>query len=160
MPATIRQQLKQNRAFTSAEQEAMLGIRMVAARILAPWERFLKAEADLTTSQYNVLRILRGAHPKSLTVGEIGERTIAREPDITRLVDRLDARGLVKRTRSEEDRRVVEVEIARKGLDLLRDLDPHSARMPRALIGHVAPQKLRQLSKLLAEVLDGMGEFP
>ena len=74
--------------------------------------------------------------------------------------DRLDARGLVKRTRSEEDRRVVQVEIARKGLDLLQQLEPHSARMPRAMIGHVAPRKLRQLSKLLAEVLDGMGEFP
>jgi DNA-binding MarR family transcriptional regulator len=160
MATTIRRELKQQRSFTSAEQEAMLGIRMVAARILAPWERFLKSEADLTSSQYNVLRILRGSHPKPLTVGEIGERTIAREPDITRLVDRLNGRGLVKRTRSEEDRRVVQVEIARKGLDLLERLEPHSARMPRAMIGHVAPRKLRQLSKLLAEVLDGMGEFP
>ena len=160
MASTIRQELKQRRAFTSAEQEAMLGIRMVAARILAPWERFLKAEADLTASQYDVLRILRGAHPKSLTVGEIANRTITRDPDITRLVDRLDARGLVKRTRSDEDRRVVQVEIVRKGLDLLQRLDPHSARMPRAMIGHVAPRKLRQLSKLLAEVLDGMGEYP
>jgi len=160
MPASIGQQIKQRRAFVSPEQEAMLGIRMVAARMLAPWEHFLKSEADLTTSQYNVLRILRGSHPKSLTAGEIGERTIAREPDITRLVDRLDARGLVKRARSEEDRRVVEVEITGKGLELLRELEPHSQRMPRALIGHVGPRKLRQLSKLLAEVLDGMGTYP
>jgi DNA-binding MarR family transcriptional regulator len=160
MASTIRQELKQRRAFASPEQEAMLGVRMVAARILAPWERFLKSEADLSSSQYNVLRILRGSHPAPLTVGEIRDRTIARDADITRLVDRLDARGLVKRTRSEQDRRVVEVEITRKGLDLLQELEPHSARMPRALIGHVAPRKLRQLSKLLAEVLDGMGEYP
>ena len=160
MASSIRQQLKQRRSFTSPEQEAMLGIRMVAARILGPWERFLKSEADLTASQYNVLRILRGTHPKSLTVGEIGERTIARDPDITRLVDRLDTRGLVKRTRSEQDRRVVEVEITRKGLEVLQHLEPHSARMPQALIGHVAPRKLRQLSTLLAEVLEGMGEYP
>jgi len=160
MPSSIGQEIKQRRPFASPEQEAMLGIRMVAARILAPWERFLKSEADLSSSQYNVLRILRGSHPKALTAGEIGERTIARDPDITRLVDKLDARGLVKRTRSEEDRRVVEVEITRKGLDLLHKLEPHSARMPQALIGHVAPQKLRQLSKLLAEVLGGMGEYP
>src|SRR4029079_12709857 len=99
MASTIRQELKQRRAFTSAEQEEMRGIRMVAARILAPWERFLKAEVDLTPSQYNVLRILRGGHPKALTAGEIGERTIAREPDITRLVDRLEVRGLVGRAR-------------------------------------------------------------
>ncbi len=138
----------------------MLGIRMVAARILAPWERFLKTEADLSTSQYNVLRILRGSHPKALTAGEIGARTIAREPDITRLVDRLDARGLVKRARSEQDRRVVEVEITGKGLALLGELDPHAERMPRALIGHVGPRKLRQLARLLGEVLDGMGTYP
>lgn len=138
----------------------MLGIRMVAARILGPWERFLKAEADLTTSQYNVLRILRGSHPTALTAGEIGERTIARDPDITRLVDRLHARGLVKRARGEEDRRVVEVEITGKGLELLRSLDPHALRMPPALIGHVGPRKLRQLAKLLSEVLDGIGTYP
>jgi len=160
MPSSIGQVLKQRRAFTSPEQEAMLGIRMVAARILAPWERFLKTEADLTSSQYNVLRILRGSHPKALTAGEVGERTIAREPDITRLIDRLDDRGLVKRTRSEQDRRVVELQITRKGLELLTELEPHSARMPRALIGHVSPRKLRQLSKLLAEVLEGMGQYP
>ena len=159
MVSTIGQQIKQ-RVFASPEQEALLGIRMAAARILAPWERFLASEADLTTSQYNVLRILRGSHPKPLTAGEIGERTIAREPDITRLVDRLDRKRLVKRSRSEQDRRVVEVEITDKGLELLRTLDPHSQRMPRALIGHVGPRKLRQLSKLLGEVLDGMGTYP
>ena len=75
-------------------------------------------------------------------------------------MDRLDARGLVKRARSEQDRRVVEVEITGKGLELLRELEPHSRRMPRALIGHVGPRKLRQLSRLLAEVLEGMGTYP
>ncbi|HXY32374.1 MAG TPA: MarR family transcriptional regulator [Gemmatimonadaceae bacterium] len=160
MHPSIAQQLKQKRSFSSAEQEAMLGIRMVAARLVAPWEQFLKSAADLTTSQYNVLRILRGSHPAALTCGAIGERTIAREPDVTRLVDRLDARGLVKRARSEEDRRVVDVHITPKGLDLLRELDPHSQKMPRALIGHVSQPKLRQLTKLLADVLDGMGTYP
>jgi DNA-binding MarR family transcriptional regulator len=160
MPTSIKAQIKQGRSFASPAQEAMLGIRMVAARVLAPWERFLKTEADLTSSQYNVLRILRGSHPKSLTAGEIGDRTIAPDPDITRLVDRLNDRDLVKRTRSDEDRRVVEVAITAKGLDLLRVLDPHSQRMPPALIGHVSQRKLRQLSALLAEVLGGMGTYP
>jgi DNA-binding MarR family transcriptional regulator len=157
---SIAQLIKQQRPFVAPEQEAMLAVRMVAARMLAPWERFLRVEADLTTSQYNVLRILRGSHPKALTAGEIGERTIARDPDITRLVDRLHARGLVKRVRSEQDRRVVEVKITSKGLDLLGLLDPHAERMPRALIGHVGPRKLRQLALLLAELLDGMGTYP
>jgi DNA-binding MarR family transcriptional regulator len=109
---------------------------------------------------FNVLRILRGSHPTALTCGEIAERTIARDPDVTRLVDRLSARGLVARVRSEVDRRVVEVSITAKGLDLLRELDPHSQRMPRALIGHVSDAKLRQLAALLAEVVEGMGTYP
>ena len=160
MAGTIARQLKQRRPFASPEQEALLGLRMAAARLLAPWERFLKTEADLGTSQYNVLRILRGSHPAGLTCGEIGARTIARDPDVTRLVDRLGKRGLVKRTRSQTDRRVVEVDITPKGLDLLRVFDPHVERMPRALLGHVSQTRLRQLSKLLGEVLSGMGTYP
>ncbi len=138
----------------------MLAIRRTAASLLAPWEKFLKVHAGLSSSQFNVLRILRGSHPKALTCGDIGERTIARDPDVTRLVDQLCARGLVTRARSRSDRRVVEVSITGKGLDLLKDLDPHSQRMPPALLGHVSAAKLRQLSKLLAEVLDGMGTYP
>lgn len=160
MPGTIAKLLKQQSPFSSPEQEALLGLRMTAARLLAPWAQFLKTTADLSTSQYNVLRILRGSHPGSLTCGEIGERTVARDPDVTRLVDRLSKRGLVRRTRSRTDRRVVQVDITQKGLDLLRDLDPHVQRLPRALLGHVRQERLRQLSRLLDEVLDGMGTFP
>ena len=160
MKGTIAKQIRQTHPFSSPEQEAMLGLRMAAARMLAPWERFLKTTADLSVSQYNVLRILRGSHPAGLTCGQILERTIARDPDVTRLVDRLVKRGLVKRTRSETDRRVVVVDITRKGLDLLRELDPHALKMPRALLGHVSRTRLRQLAKLVAEVLDGMGTYP
>ena len=160
MSPSIRRQIAQKRAFESPEQEVVLAVRMAAARILAPWERFLASEAGLTASQYNVLRILRGSHPKPLTAGTIGERSIAHDPDVTRLVDRLADRGLVKRARSEEDRRVVEVEITGKGLELLRALDPHARQMPRAMVGHVESKKLQQLAKLLADVLDGMGTYP
>ena len=160
MPGTIARQLKQRRPFVSAEQEALLGVRMTAARLLAPWERFLKTEADLSTSQYNVLRILRGSHPTGLTCGQIGERTVARDPDVTRLVVRLGKRGLVKRTRSQTDRRVVEVDITQKGLEVLEKLDPHAQQMPRALLGHVSQARLRQLAELLDEVLSGIGTFP
>lgn len=159
MARTLSAQLKQNRPFDSREEEALIGLRMAAARVIAPWAQFLKTTADLSTSQYNVLRILRGSS-EGLTCGEISERTVARDPDITRLVDRLGGRGLVKRSRDETDRRVVQVEITRKGLDLLRDLDPHVERMPRALLGHLSQTQLQQLSRLLAEAVDGMGTFP
>ena len=160
MPRSLAQQIKQTRPFASPEQEALLAIRRTAASLLAPWEQFLKTRAGLSTSLFNVLRILRGSHPTALTCGEIGERTIARDPDVTRLVDRLSARGLVTRARSQKDRRVVKVSITAQGLELLHELDPHSQRMPLALIGHVSAAKLRQLAALLAEVLDGMGTYP
>jgi DNA-binding MarR family transcriptional regulator len=160
VPRNLAQQIKQTRPFASPEQEALLAIRRTAASLLAPWEKFLKATFGLSTSLFNVLRILRGSHPTALTCGEIGERTIARDPDVTRLVDRLRARGLVTRARSQSDRRVVKVSITAKGLDLLRELDPHAQRMPRALIGHVSAAKLQQLATLLAEVLDGVGTYP
>jgi len=153
-------QIQQTRPFASPEQEAMLASRRTAASVLAPWEKFLKSEFDLSTSLFNVLRILRGSHPTALTCGEIGERTIARDPDVTRLVDQLIARGLVARRRSEKDRRIVEVRITKRGLDLLQEIDPHALQVPRALIGHVSAAKLRRVTKLLAEVLDGLGTYP
>ena len=159
MVKTLAAQLKQNRPFNSAEQEALLGIRMAAARVTAPWSQFLKATKDLSTGQYNVLRILRGS-TEALTCGEIGERTIARDPDVTRLVDRLAKRGLVRRIRSQTDRRVVQVEITKRGRNLLDELDPHARRMPRALLGHLSPAQLHQLSRLLSAALDRMGSFP
>jgi DNA-binding MarR family transcriptional regulator len=160
MPGTIAKLLRQEHPFSSTEQEALLGLRMAAARLLVPWAQFLKTNADLSTSQYNVLRILRGSHPSGLTCGEIAERTVAHDPDVTRLVDRLSKRGLVKRTRSRTDRRVVQVGITQTGLDLLHELDPHVERLPRALLGHLSQERLRQLAGLLDEVLDGMGTFP
>src|SRR3954468_11807679 len=147
MAQTLATQLKQNRAFSSREEEALIGLRMAAARVIAPWAQFLKTKADLSTSQYNVLRILRGSPEGGLTCGEIGERTIARDPDITRLVDRLGKRGLTKRIRSQTDRRVVQVEITKKGLDLLDELDPHVQRLPPALLGHMSQSSLQQLSR-------------
>jgi DNA-binding MarR family transcriptional regulator len=159
MAKSIAGQLKQKRAFSTGEEEALLAVRMAAARLTAPWSQFLKTTADLSTSQYNVLRILRGS-PDGLTCGEIGERMIARDPDVTRLVDRLSKRGLTKRIRSQIDRRVVQVEITQKGLDLLDELDPHVARLPPALLGHMSQTSLQQLSRLLGQVLEGMGTFP
>ena len=160
MASSLAKQIKQTRPFVSPEQEAVLAIRRTSAMLLSPWEKFLKAEFGLSTSLFNVLRILRGSHPSPLTCGEIGERTIARDPDVTRLVDQLRRRGLVTRTRSRTDRRVVEVTITDSGLDLLREVDPHSQRMPRSLVGHVSGAKLEALSKILAEIVEGMGTYP
>jgi DNA-binding MarR family transcriptional regulator len=156
----VAKQLKQKKAFASLDQEVFLALRIATARLLEPWAAFLKTTAGLTNSQYNALRILRGSHPTRLTCSDVGERMIARDPDVTRVVDRLTARGLVARTRSSRDRRVVEVGITEAGLALLRDLDVHAQRMPKAILGHLGPPRLRQLRTLLEAVIADMGTFP
>src|SRR5512142_2260241 len=125
MSGNVSRALKQKRRFATREQELVLGIRVLAARILEPWEKFLKTHGDLSNSQYNLLRILRGSHPVRLASSDVGNRMIARDPDITRLVDRLIKRGLMDRQRSESDRRMVELGITKAGLALLKTLDPH-----------------------------------
>jgi DNA-binding MarR family transcriptional regulator len=160
VPGVIGRELQQRRAFRSQEQEAFLGLQIAAARIVEPWEKFLKVTAELTLNQYNVLRILRGSHPIGLPCGDIADRMIARDPDVTRLVDRLSRRGLVTRVRNRRDRRIVEVGITEKGRRILRSLDEHADRMPKAMLGHLGPKKLEQLSELLGDVITGLGTFP
>ena len=159
MAGVVARELKQS-AFASGEQEILLGLLIASARIIEPWEKFLKTTAGLTNNQLNVLRILRGSHPARLACSEIAERMIARDPDITRLVDRLTRRGLVARLRSRQDRRVVEVAITGKGRELLRTLDPHVSRMPKAMLGHLGAARLKQLGQLLEQVISGLGTFP
>ena len=160
MPGTVARELKQKKPFSSHEEEILLGLRMAAARIVEPWARFLKTTARLTPHQYNVLRILRGAHPARLACSDIGERMIDRDPDVTRLIDRLGRRGLVERLRSRRDRRVVEVGITTKGLTVLSGLDAHVQRLPKALLGHLGTERLRQLGNLLEAVISDLGTFP
>ena len=160
MTSKIARELKQESPFSSMEQEVFLGLRLAAARILDPWATFLKTTAQLTPIQYNVLRVLRGSHPGKLACSDLGDRLIARDPDITRLVDRLSKRGLVKRSPGRKDRRVIEVAITDKGLRILRELDTHVERMPKALLGHLGGERLRQLRRLLEVVISDRGAFP
>ena len=160
MADTVARALKQKQPFASPEQKVLLGLRVAVARIMEPWSGFLKATARLTPNQYNVLRILRGAHPAPLACSEIGERMITHDPDITRLVDRLAKRGLVVRLRSDRDRRVVEVGITARGRAVVSGLDVHVERMPKALLGHLGAARLRQLGTLLDAVIADLGTFP
>ncbi|MGB5882019.1 MAG: MarR family transcriptional regulator, partial [Thermoanaerobaculia bacterium] len=123
MSSQLQKELKQAKAFPSLEAEVYLGLRLTAQRAREPWARFLKSRTGLSTTQYNLLRILRGAHPEGLTCGEVAERMINRDPDVTRLVDRLAERKLVTRKRDTGDRRLVRIFIARDGLATLKSLD-------------------------------------
>jgi DNA-binding MarR family transcriptional regulator len=107
---------------------------------------------DLSGPQYNVLRILRGA-PAGLLCGQTSERMITRDPDITRLLDRLEKRGLIVRLRQKQDRRRILVRIAPQGLELLARLDAPMCQIHRGQLGHLGPTRLRQLESLLRACL-------
>ena len=108
----------------------------------------LKAE-DLSSTQYNVLRILRGA-PEGLACGEIAGRLITRDPDITRLLDRMEKRSLISRARESRDRRMVLARLTPEGRKLVDRLDEPVQKMHRKLLGHLGKERLRALAELLA----------
>src|SRR3974390_913744 len=101
---------------------------------------------SLSTTQYNILRILRGAGEKGLACREVGGRLISRDPDLTRLLDRMEARGWIARARAAEDRRVVKTRITPEGLRLLEELDKPVQELHRRQLRHLPPKQLRQLS--------------
>ena len=134
--------------FATPGQEALLNVIATASWVSSEMAAAL-APFGVTQAQYNVLRILRGRHPGHYACSEIGERLLDRTPDVTRLLVRLEARGLVKRERAEHDRRVVEVEITDEGLEVLGQLDgPVRATIDR-IGSHLPDDALTRLSALL-----------
>lgn len=136
------------------EEAAYLDLARTAELLSHPLVMLLKTE-DLSPAQYNVLRILRGS-PDGLTCGEISNRMITRDPDITRLLDRLEKRSLILRARDTKDRRVVLTRIAQPGLELLARLDEPVRATHRKLLGHLGLERLRILADLLARCRQGL----
>ena len=135
------------------EEAAFLDLARTTEMLSRPVELLLKS-SNVSPAQYNVLRILRGS-PAGLTCREIGERLITRDPDITRLVDRLVQRKLVSRDRDEKDRRVVLTRIRPEGLELLASLDEPIRDVHRRLLGHLGPARLFALAQLLEACRNG-----
>jgi len=154
MPRGLQAELKQKRPFTSREQEAYLALLRTTDALQSSMEFKLK-EFGLTGTQYNALRILRGAGPDGLPCSEIGERMITHDPDITRLLNRLEQRGLVERTRDQQDRRMIYGKITTAGKKLLREMDDPVEQHGREMLRHVSRADLRRLIDLLAEVRSG-----
>lgn len=145
---TARTKPNAARRFDSPEQEAYLALWRTYDRLRA-FEDELFAGFDLTAQQYNLLRLLRAGHPKAVPTLALAERLVSRAPDVTRMIDKLEARGLLTRTRSTKDRREVLVAITGKGLDLLdRIADPLRGCHERQL-GHMSDDDLRKLIALL-----------
>ncbi len=132
---------------SSLEERTYLELLRTSDRLTRGAVGILKAE-DLSSTQYNVLRILRGS-PEGLPCGEIGRRLITREPDITRLLDRMEKRGLISRCRETEDRRTVLTRITRQGLDTVNRLDEPVQAIHKKQLGHLGRERLASLSELL-----------
>lgn len=147
----LQKELKQTKPFVSLEEEVILNLARTTEHVSTHIAGALK-RADLTLTQYNALRILRGAGEEGLTCGEIGERMVTRESDITRLLDRLAKRRLITRERPETNRRIVVTRITGEGLSLLAELDGPVQEANRAAAGHLGRARLKTLNELLEEL--------
>jgi DNA-binding MarR family transcriptional regulator len=163
MAGKIQSEIKKTRPFDSLEQEVFLNLLKTADVLMAEVTELLKPHG-ISPTQYNVLRIVRGAGAgccdgghadpaaKGIACREIGERMITRDPDLTRLLDRLEKASLITRERDKEDRRVIVTRVTDAGLDLLRTLDQPIVDLHKRQLGHLGTGKLQELLELLEAV--------
>lgn len=154
MTKRLQDEIKQTRPFRSLEEEVLLGLERTADVLERGIAEVLKPSA-LTPTQYNVLRILRGAGSPGLSCSEVAGRMITRDPDATRMLDRLEARHLVTRARDATDRRVVTTRITEEGLTLLASLDEPIEAHHRKALSCLGIEKLQLLAGLLDEARTG-----
>lgn len=146
----LQDDLKQKRPFASTAEEAYLNLIRTTDFLSREVAALLKSH-QLSEAQYNVLRILRGAGPAGHACSEIAARLVTRDPDVTRLLDKLEARGLLARTREHADRRVVTTRITTPGLDVLERLDQPMHDTVERMLAHMAPAQLQTLTGLLEQ---------
>ena len=148
---TIQAEIQQTKPFSSLEDEALVSLHRTADRLQWRLSEMLKAHG-LSPTQYNALHILRGARDDGRACSEIAERMINRDPDITRLLDRLERRGLVARSREGRDRRVITTRITPAGLELLEALDEPVKELNQKMLGPLGEQQLRTFIRLLEAI--------
>jgi DNA-binding MarR family transcriptional regulator len=151
MTPDLRHELRQQKPFRTIQQEAQLSVIRTGSLLTDAFERMLKPYG-ITSAQFNVLRILRGAEPQGLCRNELRERLLTRMPDVTRLLDRMVDAGLVERTREGEDRRRVRTRITPKARRLVDKLDDIVTEEHQRRFGHLGKEKLRDLIETLTEV--------
>ena len=146
--AGLKQEIAQQRPFASVEEEALLNVLRTSDCLQRAFVRRTR-HWGITPTQYNVLRILRGAEPNGLTCSEVGERMITAVPDITRLLARMKAQKFIRQQRDKKDRRVVWTHISASGLELLSKIDPEITQIPGELLGHLGRKDLDEFIRLL-----------
>jgi len=157
--AGLKLEIVQQSPFASLEEEALLNL-LRTSDFLSRAFHLKTREWGVTSTQYNVLRILRGAYPNALTCAAIRSRMITAEPDITRLLARLKTLKLIRQRRDSHDRRSVLTEISEAGLKLLKEMDPMVHRLPGELLGCLNQPELAELIRLLELARGNGGEPP
>jgi DNA-binding MarR family transcriptional regulator len=148
MPRTLRDDLQQTKPFTSLHEEAILNIVRTSATLMDANDELVRPHG-ISSTQYNVLRILRGAEPAGLCRNELRDRLLTRMPDVTRLLDRMEEAGLVVRSRDNDDRRLVSTKITAAGRRVVDQLDAPIGELHRRLVGHLTATQLSDLIALL-----------
>ena len=156
MRGDMLSELRQTKPFAHPEEELFLSLLRTADLLGRRLGELLRAK-DLSPGQYNVLRILRGAGKTGMPSGTIGPRMVTRDPDVTRLLDRLERRKLVTRGRNPGDRRVVSVRIAAAGLALLKTLDGPLVKIHREQLGFLPSTAIRELLEHLTRIRQHLG---
>jgi DNA-binding MarR family transcriptional regulator len=148
MARQLRNEISQSKPFGSLEEEVVLEI-VWTSQVAGRWVVEGLRPTGLTPAQFNVLRILRGARPDALSSSRISERMIHHDPDLTRLLDRLEAAGLVEKSRDARDRRVVNVRITKAGLQAVESASQSVRLKVQAALRHLGDRKLNALADLL-----------
>ena len=159
MPSALQREIRQRKPFRSPTQEAVVGLLRTTDRVRRALAGVVEPRG-VTLQQYNVLRILRGARPRGLPTLEIAARMVEHAPGITRLLDRLQAKALVRRQRPAEDRRQVMCRITPSGLRLLAGLDVRLQRADESALGMLSRRELRRLIALLDRIRAGARADP
>ena len=154
MSPTLKEDLKQRKAFTSPQQEAFLNVLRTSSRLTDDLEDLLRPYG-ISATQYNVLRILRGSDADGLCRNELRDRMLTRMPDMTRLLDRMEDAGWVTRSREREDRRMVLTRISTAGQALLTELDDPVNELHRRQLDRLTDDQLRSLIDLLTLAREG-----
>lgn len=154
MARTIHDRVKQEE-FESPRQEAVINLLVTAGHYRQILNDICR-KYEITHDQYNVLRILKGVHPEGHPRHEIIDRMIERTPDVTRLLDRLEKRDLVYRTKSEEDGRLSIAKISDKGIKLLEEMDPEFRTASKNFTNGIAEADLKHFSKACNGMLENI----
>jgi len=148
MPEGSQAEILRNKGLSRLGEQAFVALLRTADQLEWRAAEMFKPHG-LSPTQYNALRILRGAGAEGLACSEVGERMINRDPDITRLLARLERRGLIQRSREQTDRRVIKARITPAGLDLLKSLNRKVAEFHRQVLGRLGEERLQSLIRLL-----------